>query len=237
MGQIGAREAPRRGTDSRPGSAPDRREEALVADVEPTAGDPQLAVAGDPAGMTESNRSTPRSTASSRSAGEPSPIRYAAVDRPRGAGSRRSAPPRARRASRRRPGPDAEFRRTAESAMNRVDAARRSASYRPPWTIPKMAWPDGRARRAALRPAVRALAASRDDRAGSSSERPAGRKRPRSPSRAPLDADRQLGGNRWTDPSRWLRNVTPSLVDHPQVAQRDDLEDARIGQIRPCASP
>ena len=39
--------------------------------------------------------------------------------------------------------------------------------------------------------------------------------------------------NRWIEPSRWLRNVDPVVVDHPQVAQRDDLEAARVGQDRP----
>ena len=41
------------------------------------------------------------------------------------------------------------------------------------------------------------------------------------------------GVKRWVDPSRWLRNVAAVLVDLAQVAQRDDLEAARVGQDRP----
>ena len=41
------------------------------------------------------------------------------------------------------------------------------------------------------------------------------------------------GVKRWIDPSRWLRNVTPSSSTTRRSPERHDLEAARVGQDRP----
>ena len=117
-------------------------------------------------------------------------------------------------------------------AMNRVDSARRSGS-RPPWTIPKSAWSVARVRgQRALRPAVGPLGRLGDD----------GPRRAREDRL--VEGDRDVRAERLLDADRELRREPVEravevaaerdavLVDDPQVAERDDLEAARVGQDR-----
>ena len=116
--------------------------------------------------------------------------------------------------------------------MNRVDAARRSGS-RPPWTIPNSAWSVARVgRQRALRPAMRPLGRVGDD-------------RPRRGREDRLvEGDRDVRAERLLDRDGELRREPVGravevaaerdavLVDDPQVAERHDLEAARVGQDR-----
>ena len=117
-------------------------------------------------------------------------------------------------------------------AMNRGRRARRSGS-RPPWTIPNSAW-SGRRGAASDRSAqrwVRSVASATTARGelGKTGWSNATATSDPSASWTPIASS---GVNRWSDPSRWLRNVDAVVVDHPQVAERHDLEAARVGQDR-----
>ena len=109
-------------------------------------------------GRTESNRSIPWSTASSRSCGEPRPIRYAGgiVGEQPDDHVDRLAPldPRLVPAS-----PRCSGRRTGGEAMKRVESPRRSGS-RPPWMTPSGPGRPGHARRCSAPPSVGASVAS-----------------------------------------------------------------------------
>ena len=117
-------------------------------------------------------------------------------------------------------------------AMNRVDAARRSGS-RPPWTIPNMAW-SARVWAASERSAqrwVRSVASATTARVelGKTGWSKATAMSEPSASWTPTASS---GVNRWTRPVEMAAERDAVLVHDPQVAQRDDLEAARVGQDR-----
>ena len=183
MGQIGPREPPAGEARAvRPGSGAGSSRKRGVADVEPAARDPQLAVPGDPrrqhrVEQVDARGGRPR-------AGPPAsrgPSGSAAAGRRRGAGPRRRASRRAAPAVSSPASPPRQIPSNGRRAMNRVDSARRSGS-RPPWTIPNSAWSGaGVGGERALRPAMGPLASRRRRPPAASSGRPAGRRRPRCP--------------------------------------------------------
>ena len=121
--------------------------------------------------------------------------------------------------------------------MNRVDAARSSGSS-PPWTIPNSAWSVARVRRErALRPAMGPLGGVGDDRARRGREdRLVEGDRDVRPERL-LDRDRELGREPVGGAVEVAAERHAVLVDDPQVAERDDLEPARVGEDRAGPSP
>ena len=121
-------------------------------------------------------------------------------------------------------------------AMNAVERRRRSGS-RPPWMMPKSAWSVAAVgRQRPLGPAVRPLGGDRPRRAGSVDAGGTGWSKATAtsaPSASWIAIDDAPGVKRCDDPSWWLRNVTPSSSIALQVAERDDLEAARVGEDRP----
>ena len=117
--------------------------------------------------------------------------------------------------------------------MNSVDAARSSGSS-PPWTMPNSAWSAAAVGgQRALRPAMGPRRGVGDDRARRAREdRLVERDRDVRPERL-LGGDRELR----REPVRRAVEVAAErhavLVHDPQVAERDDLEPARVGEDRP----
>ena len=171
------------------------------------------------------------------------PSGSAAGGRRPAAGSRRRGSRRAATASRRRPDRRCRCRRTAGRAMNRVEAARSSGS-RPPWTIPKRAWsgPAVRGQRAfrpAMGPVRRLGTTARGDDGKTGWSKATATSEPS----ASWTAIASSGVNRWTEPSRWLRNVTPSSSTtrrSPSETTWKPPESVRIGpsqSMNRCSPP
>ena len=118
------------------------------------------------------------------------------------------------------------------AAMNRVEAARRSGS-RPPWTIPNSAW-SGRVWAASERSAqrwVRSVASATTARGelGKTGWSKATAMSEPSASWTPIAMLRREPVERAVEVAAERHAV---VVDDPQVAERDDLEAARVGEDR-----
>src|SRR6476659_6163470 len=128
-------------------------------------------------------------------------------------------------------------------AMNRVLAARKSGS-RPPWTIPNSAWSgrewasSDRSAQRCVRSVASATTARGDDGVTGWSNATA-----TSDPSASWTAIACSGVKRWSDPSRWLRNVAPSSSmtrRSPSETTWNPPESVRIGRSQAmnlCSPP
>ena len=121
--------------------------------------------------------------------------------------------------------------------MNRADSSRSSGS-RPPWTIPNSAWSVrvcASSDRSAQR-CVRRIASSTTARGRAREHRLVERHRDVRPERL-LDGDRVLRREAVDRPVEVALERHAVVVDHAQVAERDDLEPAGVREDRAAPSP
>ena len=139
--------------------------------------------------------------------------------------------------------PPMQMPSNGSAATNRVEAARRSGSS-PPWMIPNSAW-SGRSWAASERSAQRCVrsVASATTARGELGKTGWSKATAMSEPSACWTPTASSGVNRWSDPSRWLRNATPSSSTtrrSPSETTWKPPESVRIGpsqSMNRCSPP